>query len=263
MIPVKKIAVQIYEVQSPEDAQELAESGVDHMGSVILSQEEWRNSRLKRAFEVARAAQIKCSLIPLFSDRHAIQQVLDYYQPDIVHFCESLMNVHEIADDCKALVDNQYWIKKHYPQIAIMRSIPIAPAGRSQWVPTLKIGDLFEPASDLFLTDTLLVEQNGNSKELQPVNGFVGITGQTCDWEMAAALVQRSRIPVILAGGLSPDNVFDGIVKVKPAGVDSCTGTNMRDDQGRSIRFQKDWAKVRHFVDETRRAQTYLEQQMT
>ena len=153
--------------------------------------------------------------------------------------------------------------RKQNPQVAIMRSIPIAPAGRSQWVPTLKIGDLFEPASDLFLTDTLLVDQDGNSKELQPVNGFVGITGQTCDWEMAAALVQRSRIPVILAGGLSPDNVFDGIVKVKPAGVDSCTGTNMRDDQGRSIRFQKDWAKVRHFVDETRRAQTYLEQQLT
>ena len=257
---MKKIAVQIYEVQSPEEAQHLAESGVDHMGSVVLSQEAWRNPQLISAFEVARSANIKCSLIPLFSDLEAIQRVLDYYQPDIVHFCESLMDGAEIADYCKALIDNQKWIQQHYPQVAVMRSIPIAPAGRSEWVPTLELGVMFAPVSDYFLTDTLLVDQGGNSEDLQPVNGFVGITGQTCDWPMAAQLVQNSQIPVILAGGLSPDNVFDGIVQVKPAGVDSCTGTNALDAGGKAIRFQKDWTKVRRFADETERAQVYLEQ---
>ena len=257
---MKKIAVQIYEVQSPEEAQHLAESGVDHMGSVVLTQEDWRSSKLIRAFAVARSANVKCSLIPLFSDLHAIQQVLDYYQPDIVHFCESLMDGAEIADDCKVLVDNQEFIKRRYPQVAIMRSIPIAPANLAKWVPTLELGHLFEPVSDYFLTDTLLVDQGGNSEDLQPVNGFVGITGQTCDWQMAAQLVQNSQIPVMLAGGLSPDNVFNGIVQVGPAGVDSCTGTNALDAEGKTIRFQKDWAKVKLFADETRRAQIYLEQ---
>jgi phosphoribosylanthranilate isomerase len=257
---MKKIAVQIYEVQSPEEAQHLAESGVDHMGSVILSKEDWRNPQLVKAFEVARSANVKCSLIPLFSDLHTIQHVLDYYQPDIVHFCESLMDGAEIAHYCKSLVDNQQRIKQRYPQVAIMRSIPIAPAGLSRWVPTLKLGEMFEPVSDFFLTDTLLVNQEGKSEDLQPVNGFVGITGQTCDWPMAARLVQKSQIPVILAGGLSPDNVFESIVQVKPAGVDSCTGTNALDAMGKTIRFQKDWAKVRRFADETRRAQIYLDQ---
>jgi phosphoribosylanthranilate isomerase len=61
-----------------------------------------------------------------------------------------------------------------------------------------------------------------------------------------------------LAGGLSPENVYDGIRFVKPAGVDSCTGTNRLDDQGRPIRFQKDMDRLRRFVEETRRATATL-----
>jgi phosphoribosylanthranilate isomerase len=61
-----------------------------------------------------------------------------------------------------------------------------------------------------------------------------------------------------LAGGLSPENVYDGIRFVKPAGVDSCTGTNRRDHQGRPIRFKKDMERLRRFVEETRRAAASL-----
>ena len=87
----------------------------------------------------------------------------------------------------------------------------------------------------------------------------MGITGKTCNWDFATQLVQSSHIPVILAGGITPDNVFDGIMKVMPAGVDSCTGTNALDAEGRSIRFKKDLEKVKHMVDETRRAEKAME----
>jgi len=62
-----------------------------------------------------------------------------------------------------------------------------------------------------------------------------------------------------LAGGITPDNVFDGIMQVMPAGVDSCTGTNILDSKGRSIRFKKDLEKVKHMVDEARRAEKAIE----
>jgi phosphoribosylanthranilate isomerase len=90
----------------------------------------------------------------------------------------------------------------------------------------------------------------------QPVQGFVGITGETCDWSVARALVRQSRIPVILAGGIGPSNVADGIRAVDPAGVDSCTLTNALDANEAPIRFKKDPVKVRAMVTAARNGGT-------
>ena len=139
-----------------------------------------------------------------------------------------------------------------------MSSIPIPQANVSNQGDTFELARMFEAVSDYFLTDTLIVKSSGSVFDLQPVKGFVGITGMTCNWNMAAQLVHSSHIPVILAGGITPNNVFDGIMQVMPAGVDSCTGTNALDAKGRSIRFKKDLEKVKHMVDETRRAEKLL-----
>jgi phosphoribosylanthranilate isomerase len=120
------------------------------------------------------------------------------------------------------------------------------------------LGKKFEPFSDFVLTDTMPVNDNRGAEDSQPVEGFVGITGQTCNWDTAASLVASSRIPVILAGGLSPANVSDGILRVKPAGVDSCTLTNALDENGRPIRFKKDVVKVKQLIDAVREAERRL-----
>jgi phosphoribosylanthranilate isomerase len=150
-------------------------------------------------------------------------------------------------------------IKKRFPEIKIMRSIPIPQHDVPIQGDILVLARMFEAVSDYFLTDTLIVKPSKSIFDLQPVKGFVGITGRTCNWDVAAQLIQSSHIPVILAGGITPDNVFDGIVQVMPAGVDSCTGTNALDPEGRSIRFKKDLEKVKHMVDEARRAEKAIE----
>jgi phosphoribosylanthranilate isomerase len=149
-------------------------------------------------------------------------------------------------------------IKKRFPEIKIMRSIPIFQTKVPNQGETFELARMFEAVSDYFLTDTLIVKSSASIFDLQPVKGFVGITGKTCNWDIAAKLVQSSHIPVILAGGITPDNVFEGIMQVKPAGVDSCTGTNILDTKGCSIRFRKDLEKVKHMVDEVRRAELCL-----
>jgi phosphoribosylanthranilate isomerase len=83
----------------------------------------------------------------------------------------------------------------------------------------------------------------------------VGITGQTCSWRTAAELVAASNRPVILAGGISPDNVAAGILKTRPAGIDSCTQTNALDERGAPIRFKKDFQKVTRVVKAVREAE--------
>ena len=140
-----------------------------------------------------------------------------------------------------------------------MRSIPIPQPKVSEHEEALELSRMFEPVSDYFLTDTLIVKSLGSIFDIQPVKGFVGITGKTCNWDVAVQLVQSCHIPVILAGGITPYNVFDGIMQVMPAGIDSCTGTNALDSKGRLIRFKKDLEKVKHLVDETRRAERMLD----
>ena len=256
---MNKIIVQIYEVQTPSEAEKLLALGVDHIGSVIVSQESWKVPSIRDTVHLVQDNDGRSSLIPLFDDLETICFMLDYYQPDIIHFCEAITLGNGPSASCKKLVILQKNIKKRFPEIKIMRSIPIPQPKLPNQGETLELARMFEAVSDYFLTDTLIVKSSGSIFDLQPVKGFVGITGKTCNWDMATQLVQASHIPVILAGGITPENAFDGIMQVMPAGVDSCTGTNALDSKGRSIRFKKDLEKVKHMVDEARRAEKAME----
>jgi len=247
------IITQIYEIQTPAEAAEIIRLGVDHVGTVLVSKEAWKQQAISDTRNVVKALGAKNSLIPLFSEPDPVHAVIDHYRPDIVHFCEQLTSERNRSAGCQNLIELQEGIRKRFPDVRIMRSIPIGPEGFASRVPTLELARLFEPVSDLFLTDTLLMR-----RDPQPVDGFVGITGETCDWNMAARLVAQSRLPVILAGGLAPENVYDGIMAVRPAGVDSCTRTNAVAERGKPVRFKKDMQRVGTFVEQTRRAQKAL-----
>jgi len=255
---MKKVIIQIYEVQDPSEAEALVEIGVDQIGSVIVSEEDWKVPGIQDTIQRVRSLSAKSSLIPLFHTLDAVLHTLDYYQPDIVHFCESMAEEKGVRDHCHRLLQLQKDVKKRFPQIKIMRSIPIAQTGKQNAVPSLKFAEWFEPVSDIFLTDTLLAGEAGIDAVAQPVRGFVGITGLPCNWDTAADLVASSKIPVILAGGVSPENVSEGIWRVRPAGVDSCTRTNAVDRAGAPIRFKKDLQKVKKMVDAVREAEKTL-----
>jgi phosphoribosylanthranilate isomerase len=249
------IIVQIYEIQTPVEAEKLIEIGVDRIGSVVLSQASWKSSQIRETIKVSAAAKSQSSLILLFSDPDTVFRALDYYQPVIVHFCEALSNQRRNYASMVAMQKN---IQARFPEIKIMRTIPIPQAGLAQRAPLIELARIFEPVSDYFLTDTLLVKSAPDDHDPQPVSGFIGITGQTCDWDAAKRLVEASSKPVILAGGISPDNVGYAIQRVKPAGIDSCSGTNMVDATGRPIRFKKDFNKVKRLVAKVRQAERTL-----
>ena len=50
-----------------------------------------------------------------------------------------------------------------------------------------------------------------------------GGTGETFDWELVRS--RRSRIPLVLSGGLRPENVAEAIAAVRPFAVDVASGT--------------------------------------
>lgn len=246
--------IQIYEVQTPREAGEVIAAGVDQVGSVLTDGERWKNREIVETIREVGRCGAKSSLIPLFSDADRISSAMDYYRPDIVHFCEAVIDDSPAWEAlCGRLISIQATIRERFPEIAIMRSIPVPQSGETLPVPLGLLASYFEPMTDFFLTDTWRGEKKEGGTDGQPVTGFIGITGQTCDWTMAADLAARSSIPVILAGGLGPDNVAEAIDAVHPAGVDSCTNTNAVDELGKPVRFRKDMTKMARFVAEARK----------
>lgn len=239
--------VQIYEIQDPRQAGRCIELGVDHIGSVLLSREEWRRPGLKEVIGLSEGTEAKNSLLPLFGDMEILVRCLDYYSPHYLHLCGSLTDQQGLPVELEPIAELQHALKEKFPQVGIIRTIPVPEPGRTKGFPTLEIARALEPASDLFLVDTW--------REQAPVEGFIGITGSLADRDLARELVSRSHIPVILAGGLSPENVFEALVAVGPFGADTCTHTNEVDRDGRAVRFQKDFRRVEAFIKEVRRAE--------
>jgi phosphoribosylanthranilate isomerase len=66
-----------------------------------------------------------------------------------------------------------------------------------------------------------------------------GGTGHTADWSIATRIAQA--YPILLAGGLTPDNVAEAIQQVKPWGVDVASGVECSPGK-------KDVARLRAFV---------------
>ena len=242
--------IQIYELQTPPEAERCILLGVDRLGSVLLSEEEWKQPAIRDVIRLSEDARTQNSLIPLFKTRDALYRAMDYYRPHFIHFCENLTDVAGRMVDLQPFIrlQREFWEK--FPEIQIIRSLPVPEPGKAPDFPVLEIAAALGAVSQVFLIDTWM----GNA----PVEGFIGVTGKVADLEIAAQVVRSSTLPVILAGGLSPDNVHDAILEVMPAGVDSCSQTNAVDGHGGAVRFKKDFKKVESFVAEVRRAEALL-----
>ena len=69
-----------------------------------------------------------------------------------------------------------------------------------------------------------------------------GGTGTKVDWDLAAEIAERSPVPVVLAGGLTPENVAEAIERVRPFGVDVSSGIETEPGV-------KDPEKLRAFIE--------------
>lgn len=79
--------------------------------------------------------------------------------------------------------------------------------------------------------DALLLDSGNPKAAIRELGG----TGRTHDWSLSRTIVERSRVPVFLAGGITPANVGAALAEVRPFGIDLCSGvrTNGRLDEGK------------------------------
>jgi len=81
----------------------------------------------------------------------------------------------------------------------------------------------------------LLLDSGDPSKTVKELGG----TGRTHDWAVSRKIRDEVEVPVWLAGGLTPDNVGEAVRRVRPFGVDICSGlrTDGLLDKKKLIRF--------------------------
>ena len=115
--------------------------------------------------------------------------------------------------------------------------IPANEAGPFAWVPAFRVAK----ASDLQAIDRYLAANPNTSAVLVDSHapGEMGGTGRLGRWDLLADY--RPSAPMILAGGLTPDNVAEAVRRVRPAGVDVASGVE-------SSPGIKDPHKVRDFI---------------
>jgi len=145
-----------------------------------------------------------------------VARVVEETKPDIVQVQAEIENFS---------VTMTRALKLRFPEVSMMRAIPV-----------IDEASIETAASYRGIADFLLLDSYDLGKRQ------FGALGRTHDWSLSRRIVDEVGIPVILAGGLGPENVAAAISAVRPAGVDSKTRTDRLDRTG------KDLAKVHAFV---------------
>ena len=211
--------VQIYEIGSAEEGRAVAALGVDHVGVLVgggaFPRE--RSAAEARLIFAALPSRTKRVALSLAADPDEIARVIEATAPDIVH-------IGAAAERFGPAQSGE--IKRRYPGVKLMRSIPVVDEA------SIAFAKAHEGIADFLLLDSHA-----------PGDAQIGALGRTHDWRLSRRIVETVAVPAILAGGLGPENVREAIRAVGPAGVDSKTKTDGASGNA------KDLEKVRAFVE--------------
>ena len=189
------------------DALVAAEAGADAIGLVFYS-------KSPRAVSIAQAREIIAALPPFVTtvglfvnaSRCEINETLDAVALDVLQF-----HGDEMPDDCEGF---------HRP-----------------WYKALRVragNDIRAEAARYAGASAVLLDTF--------VDGVPGGTGEMFDWSLVPANLPK---PLILAGGLTPQNVQQAIERVRPFAVDVSGGVELS-------KGVKDAARVREFIGQVR-----------
>jgi phosphoribosylanthranilate isomerase len=213
--------VQIYAFTNIEDALAAVKHGVNHIGFIAGTygqvHAELSFDQCARLVD-ALPSEVRSSALTMATDVEEISRMAAQVKPDIVHISTDTWQVDPTA--------MSQLRRELAGEVQLMKAIAVG--GKE----SLEAAEAFDPVSDYLLLDTKVHDLPG-----------VGATGRIHDWDISAQIVEQSPIPVILAGGLTPENVAAAIQRVQPEGVDSNTGTNLAGDP-----VKKDMDKVAKFA---------------
>jgi tRNA threonylcarbamoyl adenosine modification protein YjeE len=226
----KAYKVKICGTTSVRDAQMAVDAGADYLGVLVDVPGSERSLTIDRALTIAEATRIPVVVLLSGKGVDDIISIAGLLKPFAVHLLGqvSIQSIREL----KRKLECQLWPTVYLP----------AKGQAEANVDAVKeSAKSYEQAgADLIVIDTMSLAADGT------VSRYGG-TGKTGDWDAARELVASLRVPVLLAGGINPDNVRAAIREVDPYGVDLATG--VEESKGR-----RDPEKVKRLMQEVREA---------
>jgi phosphoribosylanthranilate isomerase len=217
--------VQIYAIKTIEEAEQAMQAGADRFGVVVgeagKTPDETGFEQTCRIFAATPAPYPKMALT-VETDVDAVEAMVRATGPDILHLSGDIQRLPPagVAE-----------LRERLPGVQIVLAIPVSgPAA-------LDLALEYAPHIDVCFLD---------SKD--PAVDVIGATGAVQDWNISRQIVERVGLPVILAGGLSPENVGAATRAVRPWGVDSNSHTNVPGT------WRKDAERMRQFVQAAKEA---------
>jgi phosphoribosylanthranilate isomerase len=211
--------VQVAGIRNMDEARMLLDAGVHLLGfplRLAVHREDLNDE------EVAR--------IVIELELHQRGVLITYLQrPEDIASLAKRIGVRTVQLHGEVSCDAVERLKEYRPEIFVIKSLIVRGNDLEQLMEQVRV---LGGAADAFITDTF-----------DASTGACGATGKTHDWTVSRQLVQAAGKPVLLAGGLSPENVQRAVVEVKPFGVDAHTGLERADGS-------KDPERVRAFVRE-------------
>lgn len=211
---------QIYSMQYTDEALEVIEAGTDYIGLLVGGDHLPAAVSMERAKEIFAAVGDKAVKVAILkTSRENLCAMAKELKPDIIQLT---------SPDVAATPELCAQLKEAVPGIKIMQAVPMT--GPEAYDFALK----HAACADYLILDSVS----------PALKGGIGAAGVTHDWNISKRIVDSVAIPVILAGGLGPDNVEEAIRFVKPFGVDSLTKTSIIRD---GVHVRKDIGLVREF----------------
>jgi phosphoribosylanthranilate isomerase len=211
--------IKICGITNVDDARAAAQAGADAIGMILGYQASPRNLSVAQAAGIAAGLPPFVTAVGLFVDAPVadVQHAMRHAQLQMLQFHGS-----------DELETPAYCAQFGLPYLKAIRMAP-------------KI-DLVQCALRYCGARGLLLDAH--------VAGQAGGTGQRFDWDR----IPRSLgLPVVLSGGLDPDNVADAIRRVRPAAVDVASGV----ERAKGL---KDHARINAFVQAVRATDAELDQ---
>jgi phosphoribosylanthranilate isomerase len=202
-------------VTNIDDARLISASGADYCGILVDVGFSERSLSLFQARKVASASTIP--VVVLFCDPEVkvAQEIVRQIKPYAVQLL--CRESPELLKELKSRLPCHIWKTVH---------LPVAP------------GQASPEEYALAGAEALLVDSADTSEGFLRLGG----TGKVADWKAATTLVNSVSIPVFLAGGISPDNVENALIQVRPFGIDLCSGVEIS-------KGKKDTKKLCDLVD--------------